>query len=61
MWWYRYELKIAKIKDNSMKIEDVEDSMHNIWNQGEITKIKGINRSSKVVRLEESKLDFIFL
>ena len=42
MWWYRYELKIAKIKDNSMKIEDVEDSMHNIWNQGEIIKIKEI-------------------
>ena len=61
MRWYRYELKIAKIKDNSMKIEDVEDSMHNIWNQGEITKIKGINRSSKGIRLEESKMDLVFL
>ena len=42
-----------------MKIENVENSMHNIWNQGEIIKIKGINSSSKGIRLEESIIDFI--
>ena len=39
---YRSELKVDQIKDNSMKFEDIENSMHNICSQGEVKKIKGI-------------------
>ena len=46
---------IAAIKEASLQLEDIEDSMQNIWDPIEMQRFKQGRRESKAKRLEDSK------
>ena len=53
----RAEINVfPEINEGSLQLEDIEDSMQNIWDPIEMQRFKQGRRESKVKRLEDSRI-----